>query len=129
MAEETRAPEAREVGGKHKRRGRRPVSQHARGRGANVKPMRGRPVRHERKVTQEGHAQAEGKAPARMSRQKAGPTPHEIAVEGSRSTTRQRKTRRTLGASTRKAPPTANPPSHARSKRRGARRAGAGPKH
>lgn len=129
MAEETKAPVAREVGGKHKRRGRRPISQRARGRGVDVKPMRGRPVRHERAATHEGHALAEGKKAPRMSRQQAGPTPHELAVEGSRSTARQRRTRKTLGARAGKAPPTANPPSHARSKRRGARRVGAGPKH
>jgi hypothetical protein len=129
MAEGKQAPAARAIGGKHKRRGRRPISQRARARGVNVKPMRGRPMRHERAVTREGHALAEGRTSPRMSRQKSGPTSHAIAVEGSRTTARQRRTRRTLGASAGSAPPTHNPPSHARSKRRGARRAGAGRKH
>lgn len=125
MAEQKKAPAARVVGSrKGKRRGRRPLSQRAQARGVDVKPLRGRSVSHERSVAHEGH---EGKKP-RMSRQKAGPSSHEIAVQGSRDTAKQRRTRKTLGVRAGQASPTSNPRTRARSKRRGARAVGTGPK-
>ncbi len=119
---------SKRTGGGRARGGRRPISQRARARGVDAKPAHGRAIRKERKREHEGHELEHGRRKARRSRAQAQPSHSDYAQEGSRTTARQRRIKASELEKKRgpRAPHKANPPTRARSKRRGAHQIGSG---